>query len=91
MQKSLHTILLTIVSMMMLHAQSGRISGKITDDLGLVMPGAAIWINTNPVKGTISDNAGKYQITGLYEGEFTMTITYLGYEDKIVNVSVFIY
>jgi TonB-dependent receptor len=88
MQKSLHTILLTIVSMMMLHAQSGRISGKITDDLGLVMPGAAIWINTNPVKGTISDNAGKYQITGLDEGEFTMTITYLGYEDKIVNVSI---
>lgn len=88
MQKSLHTILLTIVSMMMLHAQSGRISGKITDDLGLVMPGAAIWINTNPFKGTISDNAGKYQITGLDEGEFTMTITYLGYEDKIVNVSI---
>ncbi|MBP6237223.1 MAG: TonB-dependent receptor [Saprospiraceae bacterium] len=88
MQKSLHTILLTLISLMMLNAQSGRISGKITDDLGLVMPGAAIWINTNPVKGTISDNAGKYQITGLDEGEFTMTITYLGYEDKIVNVSI---
>jgi TonB-dependent receptor len=88
MQKSLHTILLTLVSMMMLHAQTGRISGKITDDLGLVMPGAAIWMNTNPVKGTISDNAGKYLITGLSEGEFTLTVSYLGYEDKIVNVSI---
>lgn len=88
MQKSLHTILFTLISLMMLNAQSGRISGKITDDLGLVMPGAAIWINSNPVKGTISDNAGKYQITGLEEGEFTLTISYLGYEDKIVNVNI---
>ncbi len=88
MQKSLHTILFTLISLLMLNAQSGRISGKITDDLGLVMPGAAIWINSNPVKGTISDNAGKYQITGLEEGEFTLTVSYLGYEDKIVNVNI---
>lgn len=88
MQKSLHTILFTLISLMMLNAQSGRISGKITDDLGLVMPGAAIWINSNPVKGTISDNAGKFQITGLEEGEFTLTVSYLGYEDKIVNVNI---
>lgn len=88
MQKSLHTILFTLISLLMLNAQSGRISGKITDDLGLVMPGAAIWINSNTVKGTISDNAGKYLITGLEEGEFTLTVSYLGYEDKIVNVNI---
>jgi len=70
------------------YGQSGRLQGKVTDDLGLVMPGASILLDTDPMIGTITDNSGKYQIFDLKEGTYKMTVSYLGYQTLEFQVSV---
>lgn len=69
-------------------AQKGSIYGKVIDDLGLVMPGANIAINTNPSQGTYSDNNGKYQFSLIPEGSYTIQVSYLGYKTLSFQVSV---
>jgi len=88
MLKFLQIISLLIFCSISLIAQSGRIQGKVMDDLGLVMPGATILINTEPIIGTITDNAGKYQIAGVAEGSYILTVTYIGYKTLEFPISV---
>ena len=79
---------IVVLSGSSLYGQSGNIQGKIVDDLGLVMPGATIMINTTPASGTISDNSGKFNFSGLAEGSYTITVRYLGYTEKQVEVTI---
>ncbi|MBK9255605.1 MAG: TonB-dependent receptor [Saprospiraceae bacterium] len=88
MVKIFHILITCFLITVSVQAQSGRIQGKVTDDLGLVMPGATILLNTEPIIGTITDNAGKYQLSGIYEGNYTMTVSYLGYENVSMQVTV---
>jgi TonB-dependent receptor len=69
-------------------SQTGRINGKVTDDLGLVMPGATILLNTTPGTGTITDNGGKFSFTAVKAGNYTLTVSYLGYQTKEASVEV---
>jgi TonB-dependent receptor len=88
MAKFLHIFIACFITAISSQAQTGRIQGKVTDDLGLIMPGATIFLDTDPIIGTITDNAGKYQIAGIAEGNFTLTITYLGYQDQKMEITV---
>nr|HMU02734.1 carboxypeptidase-like regulatory domain-containing protein [Saprospiraceae bacterium] len=88
MAKFLHIFIVCLMTAISIQAQTGRLQGKVTDDLGLVMPGATILFNTDPIIGTITDNAGKYQIAGLPDGTFTVTVTYLGYQDQSMEVEI---
>jgi len=88
MAKFLLLILAGFFTTLSIQAQNGRIQGKVSDDLGLVMPGATILLNTDPIIGTITDNAGKYQITGINEGTYTLTVTYLGYENQTTQITI---
>lgn len=80
--------LIFVSNFTILYAQSGNIVGKVTDDLGLVMPGATIVINTTPLIGVVADNAGKFNFTGIPEGAYTLQVSYLGYVEKKVDVVV---
>lgn len=88
MSKFLHIFIVCFMTAISIQAQTGRLQGKVTDDLGLVMPGATILFNTDPIIGTITDNAGKYQIAGLPDGTFTVTVSYLGYQNQSVEVEI---
>ncbi len=88
MAKFLHIFIACFITAISLQAQTGRIQGKVTDDLGLVMPGATILLNTEPIIGTITDNAGKYQISSITEGSYTLTVTYLGYENQTMQIII---
>lgn len=81
-------IFLLLSNVSQLTAQSGRIIGKVTDDLGLVMPGATILLNTDPASGTITDNGGKFSFSSIQSGKYTLTVSYLGYQTKEYSIDV---
>jgi len=68
-------------------AQNGVIKGRLTDEMGLAMPGAAVMVKALN-KGVVSDLNGIFTMTNVPEGEYQMSITYLGYtnENRTVNV-----
>ncbi len=59
------------------------VSGTVTDDNGLPLPGATVVVqNTN--RGTTTDFDGKYQIQAI-QGE-TLTFSYVGYASQNITV-----
>jgi TonB-dependent receptor len=68
--------------------QQGSLSGKITDDLYLSMPGASVLLNTQPITGTIADNKGNYTIMGIPPGNYIVTVSYLGYQEKTQEIVI---
>ncbi|MDR2119898.1 MAG: DUF5686 and carboxypeptidase regulatory-like domain-containing protein [Tannerella sp.] len=61
-------------------------NGKITNDKGLPIPNAALYIR-ELAQGIMADDNGAVQIA-LKEGSYTFDISSLGYEKKIVPVTI---
>jgi TonB-dependent receptor len=68
-------------------AQTGTISGVITDDYGLYVPGANVYIESIK-KGTVSDFNGRFTLVQVPIGNQDLKITYLGYADVVETVEV---
>ncbi len=68
-------------------ARNGNIQGVITDDNGIVIPGATISIQSIN-KGTVSDFDGKFTFVNIPEGSYTLKVEYLGFSpiEKIINI-----
>src|SRR5579862_3271387 len=58
--------------------QKGAISGIITDDSGAVLKGAQVTLES-PVFNTVSDEQGRFYINDVAPGNYTLTITYVGF------------
>jgi TonB-linked SusC/RagA family outer membrane protein len=69
------------------YAQTGSISGKITDETKLPVPGASVQIEGTQ-KLTVTDNDGNYKITGLASGTYGLTAKYIGYAANKLIVTV---
>lgn len=67
-------------------AQSA-INGKITDANGEALTGAKVLIE-NTFKGCISDNEGNYQLTNLKDGNYSLTVSFLGFEKLSQSVTI---
>lgn len=66
-------------------SQTGSVSGKITDvSTAEPLIGATVAI-LNTTNGTITDFDGKYLISGLSAGNYSIKITYVGYEAKEIS------
>ena len=70
----------------------GNISGKIIDSIsGEKLEFANISVINAKwnkiVDGTISNDAGKFSVSGLLSGDYILQIKYLGYKLKEVNLS----
>ncbi len=64
------------------------LSGKITDQQsGETLPGASIRIEKTSLK-TVSDADGNYRISNLKAGNYTFTISYIGYQQMQQTVSI---
>lgn len=90
LNKSLFTLLslLFLVSGKAIAAHQGTIKGTLlnADDL-LPLTGATIIVlETN--QGVVTDIFGKYQLNNLASGEYTLNISYIGFETQRVNVTV---
>ena len=69
------------------YAQSGNITGTISDENGIYVSGANIVI-ADLNKGTISDFDGRFTLVGIPEGSHSIKITYIGYGDVEQDVAV---
>ncbi len=68
------------------YSQTSSFVGKISDENGLVLPGATVAIGD---LATISNEDGKFILSNLIPGESTIKITYIGYQaiDEPVQIS----
>ncbi len=61
------------------------ISGKITDNKGLSLPGASVTIEST-LMGVHSDTDGNYSLSIPAAGDYTVQYSYLGYETEYRNL-----
>ena len=69
-------------------AQTGSISGTVTDaDDGLSLPGANVLI-AGTVQGGAADFDGRYSIDGLEAGTYTVIFSFTGYQNQEIEVTL---
>jgi TonB-dependent receptor len=80
------TICLSLFSLQT-KAQTGNLTGILTDQEGLYVPGANILI-VDLHKGAISDFDGKFTVLAIPAGMHQLKISYLGYKDIIKEIEI---
>jgi TonB-dependent receptor len=85
--KLLFVTLFCTVSYAKMTAQTGIVSGIITDENGLYVPGANVYIE-DIKKGAISDFNGRFTLVQVPEGAYELKITFMGYADTTENITV---
>jgi iron complex outermembrane receptor protein len=68
-------------------AQSGSIAGKVSDAQGAPLIGVSVGIK-NTQKGTTTDADGSFIITNVEEGAYSLLISYIGYLNREIPVTV---
>lgn len=70
-------------------AHNGTIKGMVLDaETKTGLPGANIQINSSPPEATYTDELGIFSFTDLPSGEFQLRISYIGYADTTVTITV---
>jgi len=85
--KQLFVTLFAVMGIRMGMAQEGNIQGNISDENGIYVSGANVFISSLN-RGTISDFDGRFTLVGIPEGSYTVQITYIGYGDVEEEVIV---
>lgn len=85
--KLLLKAVLLLLSVSTTFAQNGTIQGIVLDENNLAMPGATILLNNGEL-GTYSDAQGKFTFFNLAEGEYTLSLSFIGYEDLSESILV---
>jgi len=68
-------------------AQSGSVSGTVTDENGNGLPGANLVLSGTSL-GAATDSDGAYRINNVPPGSYTITATYIGYQSASQSVNV---
>lgn len=84
MIKKIFLFAIIVLINMTLNAQN-KITGKITDQNNLPVPGAVIFIQ-DILKGAMADENGKYELKGLPNGKIKIQYSFIGYKNKIETV-----
>ena len=71
---------LMLLSSFSIFAQNGNLTGSISDENGLPLPGANILVNETEYYAT-TDFDGKFTILNISEGNYKVEISYVGYEN----------
>tara|TARA_B100000035_G_scaffold192613_1_gene164412 strand:- start:4862 stop:7648 length:2787 start_codon:yes stop_codon:yes gene_type:complete len=86
--KKLIFILSLFISISSLLAQNSILKGKVFDDSdGEPLIGATVKIDYNNI-GTTTNYDGVFQLNYLKAGKFTITVSYIGYSEKIIEVII---
>ena len=87
MKRTLSVLLTLFAFMQLTYAQKGVVKGRITDELGLPLPGASVIIAAVD-KGMPTDANGYYTLVEVPAGEHKMTVSFIGYKkiEKTINV-----
>ncbi|HEX3420452.1 MAG TPA: carboxypeptidase-like regulatory domain-containing protein, partial [Candidatus Udaeobacter sp.] len=78
---------LTLVKQASGQAQRGGISGVVTDQGGAVLKGAQVTLES-PVFNLVTDDEGRFVINNVAPGNYTLTITYVGFAKFEQSLSV---
>lgn len=83
------TLFCLIILLQPAHGQAGssEISGKVTDIDGQPLQGAAIMIEKSFL-GVMSGHDGTYSFSGLRDGNYTLRISFIGYETQTREVNL---
>ncbi len=83
-------ILLTLemLCMCLLAGAQGIISGKVIDDKKEVLPGAHVLLKEAPLTGAIADQHGNFKLKNLPAGEYTIIVSFIGYETTFQQIKV---
>ncbi|MBR9919319.1 MAG: TonB-dependent receptor [Bacteroidetes bacterium] len=87
MRFTLPFFLLCFFQMSSLSAQTGVLRGTISDEVGLGLPGATIFVPNTDI-GTVTMPDGSYILYNIPVGEQTIEVNYLGYQSVSVSVAI---
>ncbi|MEC8831656.1 MAG: TonB-dependent receptor, partial [Bacteroidota bacterium] len=87
LKKLLFVTLFLVIGTAIGQAQTGNIQGTITDENGIYVPGANVYVESL-VKGAISNFDGKFTLVSIPEGNYTLKVSYMGYSDVEQQVTV---
>ncbi len=68
-------------------AQTGSISGTITDKKGETVPGVSVSVQGTTV-GSVTDLSGKFKIDNLTAGKYRLLISFVGFDTQIKEVTL---
>jgi hypothetical protein len=80
-------VFIILMSVVSLANQPGILRGRVLDTDNLSMPGAAVFISSIN-KGAITDNFGYFTLTGVPEGTYELSVSYIGYNAENKEVAV---
>ena len=87
MKRSFTTFFLSLMVCVMAMAQS-TITGKIMDsETNEALIGATIMVSETG-QGTVTDYDGSFSLTGVEPGAYNLTISYTGFADQTIPVTV---
>lgn len=91
MKKNIPIYILSITLFLLsfsVYAQNGTITGKITDSgTGDNLPGANVVLQGTDY-GTASDRFGVYSLRNVAPGDYTLVVSYIGFERYTVDISL---
>ena len=88
LKKLLTLITLYLMTVPMLYAQTGSITGTVIDSKsGEGLPGANVAI-TEINRGASTDADGRYTITNVPSGTYTLRLSFIGYKSQSREVQV---
>ncbi|WP_268125601.1 TonB-dependent receptor [Roseivirga pacifica] len=87
MRKTLLSAIVLLLSVQFAWAQTGNVTGRIIDELGLALPGASVMIDELN-KGVPTDKNGYYTIVDVPAGEYTLTVSFIGYKKIEEQITV---
>lgn len=70
-----------------LHAQTGAVRGRISDEIGLGLPGATILLQDRTL-WAVSDVNGQFTLAGVPAGTQNLVVRYIGYSEATGTVNV---
>ena len=84
--------LLTFLAFVVLFSAKGftqqqLLKGIITDEHGIVIPMAKVYVKNNSDLRTVADINGYYEMR-LMEGEYFLVVTAIGYDDREAYVAI---
>ncbi len=84
---ALVAVVLLLTSVGAASAQEGAVAGGVTDPFGEFLVGVQVFIPGTSY-GTLSDGAGRYRITGVPAGDYTLRASIIGYQGTEQPVTV---
>ena len=86
--KKLVLLAITVLLLPLLTKAQFSISGSVTEGTNqTLLPGASI-ILKGAGKGSIADAHGKYQLKDIKAGQYTLTVSYVGYETQQKTIDI---